>query len=70
MMTSLKQMIIAYNARGFIIKHILADMQFECLRKTLEIQGIILNITANDEHIIKERARASINTLLIKKYPP
>jgi len=43
MMTSHKQIINAYSARGYIIKHILADRQFECLRKTLEIQGIILN---------------------------
>ena len=46
MMTSLKQIIDAYSARGFTIRHILADMQFECLRKGLECEGIMLNTTA------------------------
>jgi len=45
-LTSLKQIIDAYNARGFAIKHILADRQFECLRKNLEWEGITLNTTA------------------------
>jgi len=78
MMTSLKQIIDAYNARGFKIKHILADGQFECLRKNLESEGIMLNTMARDEHVpevqryihtIKERARATINTLPFEKYP-
>jgi len=46
MMTSLKQIINAYSARGFTIKHILTDGQFECLRKNLEQEGIVLNTTA------------------------
>jgi len=32
-LTSLKQIIYTYIARGFTVKHILADGQFECLRK-------------------------------------
>ena len=34
LMTSLKQIIDAYSARGFEIKHILANGQFECLKKS------------------------------------
>jgi len=73
MMTSLKQIIDAYNARGFKIKHILADRQFECLRKNLECEGIILNTTALDKHVpeveryictIKERARNNKHTTI------
>jgi len=45
-MTSLKQIIDAYSARGFKIKHILAGGQFECLRKNLECESIMLNTTA------------------------
>lgn len=51
-MSSLKQM-DTYNTRGFKLKHILADRQFECLRKNLECEGIILNITAQDENVPK-----------------
>jgi len=74
-MTSLKQIINTYNARGLKVKHILADRQFVCLRKTLELQRIMLNVTAQDEHVpeveryictIKERAHATINTLPFK----
>jgi len=77
-MTSLKQIIDAYSARGFTIRHILADMQFECLRKGLECEGIMLNTTAQDKHVPeveryictkKERACAKINTLPFEKYP-
>jgi len=77
-MTSLKQIIYAYSARGFTIKHRLADGHFECLRKSLEHKGIMLNTTARDEHVpevkryictIKERAHATINTLPFEKYP-
>ena len=46
MMTSLKQIIDAYSARGFTIKHILTNRQFECLRKSLECKGIMLKTTA------------------------
>ena len=76
-MTSLRQIINTYNARRFESKHIPADGQFECLRKNLECEGIILNITAWDErdpevvryiHTIKERMQATINTLPFEKY--
>jgi len=78
MMTSLKQIIDVYNARGCTIKHILTDGQFQCLRKSLQREGIMLNITAQDEHVpeveryiftIEERVRATINTLPLEKYP-
>jgi len=45
-LTSLKQIINAYHARGFAIKYILAYWQYECLRKNLEHEGVTLNTTA------------------------
>ena len=71
-MTFLKQIIVKYNRRGFKVKHILVDGQFECLRKHLKLQGIMLNTTAQDEYVPeveryirtkKERAWTTINTL-------
>jgi len=63
---SLQQIINTYHGRGFKIKHILGDRQFECIRSHIECQGIHLNITGRDEHVpkierfictVKERAR-------------
>ena len=50
-MIAIKQVIEAYEARGFRIRHILADGQFEHARKHIEKLGIILNITSRDEHV-------------------
>jgi len=50
-MIALKQVIEAYKARGFHIRHILVDGQFEHARKHIEQMGIILNITSCDEHV-------------------
>jgi len=50
-MIAIKQLIEAYEARGFRIRHILADGQFEHARKHIEQMGIILNITSCDEHV-------------------
>jgi len=48
---SLEQVINSYHGRGFKIRHVLMDRQFECLRKHMEVAGINLNTTAQDEHV-------------------
>jgi len=45
------QIINTYHGRGFKIRHILGDQQFECIRLHMELQGINLNITGRDEHV-------------------
>ena len=50
-MITIKQVIEAYEARGFRIRYILADGQFEHARKHIEQMGIILNITSRDKHV-------------------
>ena len=54
------------------------DWQFKCIRKTIQLKGIDKNITKWDEHVpkvewyirmVKERARATINTLPSKYCP-
>ena len=47
----LQQVINTYHGRGFRIQHILMDRQFKCIGKHMEMIGIILNITAPDEHV-------------------
>ena len=50
-MIALKQVIEAYEARGFKIRHILGDGQLEHARKHVEKMGIILNVTSQDKHV-------------------
>ena len=77
-MIAIKQVIEAYEARGFHIRYILADGQFEHARKHIEQIGIILNITSRNKHVpeieryirtVKERVRAIVNTLPFEQYP-
>ena len=77
-MVAIKQVVEAYKARGFQIRHILADGQFEHARKHIEQTGIILNITSHDERVpeieryirtVKERVWAIVNTLPFEQYP-
>ena len=77
-MIAIKQVIEAYKARGFQVRHILADGKFEHARKHIEQMGIMLNVTSHDEHVpeierfirtAKERVRAIVNTLPFKQYP-
>jgi len=77
-MTSIKQIIITYNTIGFRVKHVLGYGQIKCIRDDLECKGIILNITAHDEHVpevekyirtIIERTLATIDTVIFEKYP-
>jgi len=66
-MTSIHQVVRAYQARGFRICNILADGGFECIRNSLADMGISLNVASRNEHVpeveryirtIKERVRA------------
>ena len=75
---SIQQIIDTYHGRGFKVKHVLGDRQFECIRSHMELQGINLNITGRDEHVpeierfirtVKERARAVVNTLPFETLP-
>ena len=77
-MKSLQQVLNTYHGRGFKIQHILADRQFECIRKPMEAAGINVNTTACDDHLleieryiitIKERIRAKTYKLPIEKIP-
>eukprot|EP00957_Ditylum_brightwellii_P064695 4909944-Ditylum_brightwellii.AAC.1 len=40
-----------YAKRGFRVKHMLMDGQFECLRERLTGKGVNLIICSEDEHI-------------------
>lgn len=67
-----------YQARGFRISIMKMDGEFEPLRGELSFIGITLNTVSRDEHVpeierrirtLKERARASFNTLPFKRMP-
>ena len=77
-MIALKQVIEAYETRGFKIRHIHGDRQFKHAHKHIEKMGIILNITSWDEHVpeierfiitVKERVWAIVNTLPFEQNP-
>jgi len=48
---SIQNVINTYHRRGFKVRHILMDRQFECIRIHMETIGINLNTTAWDEHV-------------------
>jgi hypothetical protein len=65
-----------YRNRGFHIREVHADVEFECLRQ--HIAPAILNIVASDSHVgeversirtIKERNRATVHGLPHKRLP-
>ena len=67
-----------YELRGFTIRHIIADGEFEHIRGPISGLHMALNTTSNDEHVpdierhirtIKERVRATYNMLPFKKLP-
>jgi hypothetical protein len=81
---ALKQVITVYQGRGHTVHEmkfteqnkpvhtILADNEFESIRKSMEALGVTVNVTAKEEHVpkierqhrvIKERASAVIQTL-------
>jgi hypothetical protein len=67
-----------YRQRGFRVKECHGDNEFEPLRATLADAGSHLNVTSEDENVpkieryirtIKERCRATYNTVPFKKMP-
>ena len=61
-----------YGSKGFTVKVINTDNEFECLREDLMTMGIILNVVTTNEHVptrerkfrvIKERSRAIKHSL-------
>jgi len=51
LVTSIEQVIQAYQTRGFKIKAILADGQFKHIQQIIEQKGIILNICVAKENV-------------------
>jgi len=79
LVTSIEQVIQAYQTCGFKIKAIIADKQFKHIQQIIEQKGIILNICVTNEHVpeieryirtIKERVRSIATTLPFERYPP
>jgi len=69
----------AYTDRGFKIKAILGDGQFQHIQQIIQQKGVILNICSANEHVpeieryirtLKERVRSIATILPFKKYPP
>merc|ERR1711884_440630 len=46
-----EKMVMQYRQRGFIVKYMWADNEFECLREDLLSIGVTLYICAANEHI-------------------
>ena len=78
-MSSIRQVVRAYHARGFKVHNILGDSGFECVRDALADMGITLNVASRNEHVpeveryirtIKERVRAIASVLPFRQYPP
>ena len=79
LITSIEQVMWAYIARGFKIKAILRDGQFQHIQQDIQQKGAILNICSANEHIpeieryirtLKEWVRSIATILPFKKYPP
>ena len=77
-MTSIRQVVRAYDARGFKVRNILGDGRFECFRNALADMGITLNVASRNKHVpeveryirtIKERVRAIASVLPFRQYP-
>ena len=77
-MKSVRNIKHVYERRGFTIGVSIMDNEFENLRGKFMELGILLNVTARNEHvpeieryirIIKERARSIFNTLPYKSIP-
>ena len=76
--TSIKQVIQMYQRRGFTIKHIHGDGQFEHTTKFFADTDVHLNITGWNKHVpgverlirmMKERIWALVNQFLFDAYP-
>ena len=78
LLRSIQSITAKYKARGFTVRTIFADNQFECLRNDLMELEITLNVTAADEHepfiersirTMKERVRCIFNNTPFKRVP-
>jgi len=76
--TLIKQVIQMYQRRGFTIRQIHGDGQFEHIKKFFADTDIYINITGWIKHVpgverlirmLKERIRALVNQLLFDAYP-
>jgi len=76
LLTCTQSVLEVYLARGFEIAYMRGDNEFECLRES--IRPTNLEIVAKNEHVpeiersirtIKERIRATVNSLPYKFYP-
>ena len=78
LVTAVKQVVSIYKKRGFSVKMICMDGEFEVLRGDLAEMGVTLNTSSNDEHVpeierqirtIKERTRCVYTTLPFTRMP-
>ena len=79
LITSIDQVIQAYQTRGFKIKAILADGQFRHIQQLIEQKGIVLNICTANKYVpkieryirtVKERVRSIATMLPFERYVP
>lgn len=77
-LTGIKRIKMIYARRRFLVNRIAADNEFAPLETELSGWGISLNTVSRDEHVLeierhihtlKERCRATYNTLPFKKWP-
>ena len=68
----------SYSLCGFIVKYVLVDIQFECLKSRMSQHNVLVNVVSCDEHVpkierciwgIKERYPASIAMLFFNQFP-
>jgi Reverse transcriptase (RNA-dependent DNA polymerase)/Zinc knuckle len=78
LMKGIQQVSYIYAKRGFRVRSVLVDGQFNCVTNGLLELGITTNITSRDEHVsdveryirtLKERVRCVYNTLPFKNMP-
>jgi len=79
LITSIEQVMQAYTTRGFRVKAILGDGQFQHIQQEIQQKGVILNICSANEHVpeieryirtLKERVCSIATVLPFKEYPP
>jgi hypothetical protein len=74
---AIKHVLKLYESRGFKVRCLLIDGQFESIRKDLGGRNVIANITACDKHVpevervtrtLKERMRSSLLNYTVARY--
>jgi len=77
-LTAIRNIKRVYALRGFIVRYMYMDGEFECLRYDLADMKIHLNIVSRDEHVpeiersnraIKDRVRCVYNSLPFTQIP-